>query len=45
MAYAISDDKGAVTYDKDVKPIISQQGMSCYGSGAPAIEEFDRNKE
>ena len=45
MTYAISDDKGAVTYEKDVRPVISNRCVSCHGSDAPTIDEFERNKE
>ena len=45
MTYAISDDKSAVTYEKDVKPVISNRCVSCHGSDAPTIDEFESNKE
>jgi len=45
MGFAMGEEKGGVTYEKDVKPIISQRCLLCHGSDAPAIEEFDKNKE
>lgn len=45
MGYALSDEKGAVTYEKDVRPIIDQRCVFCHGSDAPTIDEFERNKE
>lgn len=34
-----------VTYEKDVKGIIAARCLSCHGSNAPTIEEFDKDKE
>ncbi len=45
MGYAMAEEKGLVTYEKDVKPIIAKGCLSCHGSNAPTIEEFDTNKE
>jgi hypothetical protein len=42
--YAVAGE-GKLTYEKDVKPIISQGCLSCHGSDAPTIGEFDKNKE
>lgn len=43
--FSIAEEKKLVTYDKEVKPIISQSCLSCHGSNAPTIEEFNKNKE
>ena len=36
---------GAVTYEKDVKKIISARCNLCHGSNAPTIEEFKKDEE
>jgi len=36
---------GAVTYEKDVKKIISARCVLCHGSNAPTIEEFKKDEE
>jgi hypothetical protein len=43
--FSIAEEKKMMTYEKEVKPIISQSCFSCHGSNAPAIEEFNKNKE
>ncbi len=45
IGFAMGEEKKAVTYEKDVKAIISKGCLSCHGSDAPTIEEFDKNKE
>jgi hypothetical protein len=45
MGFAMGGEKEGVTYEKDVKSIISKRCLSCHGSGAPTIEEFNKNKE
>jgi hypothetical protein len=45
MGFAVGEEKEVVTYEKDVKPIISKGCLSCHGSNAPTIEEFGKNKE
>ncbi len=45
IGYAMAEEKGLVTYEKDVRPIIAKGCLSCHGSNAPTIEEFDTNKE
>ena len=45
IGYAASQEQGAVTYEKDVKPIIQKRCASCHGSNAPTIDEFEKNKE
>jgi len=45
MGFAMGEEKDLVTYEKDVKSIISKGCLSCHGSDAPTIEEFDKNKE
>jgi mono/diheme cytochrome c family protein len=34
-----------VTYEKDIKGIISKQCLSCHGSDAPSMEEFKRGED
>jgi mono/diheme cytochrome c family protein len=43
--YALADEKKAVTYEKDVKKIVSAGCLSCHGSDSPAIGEFMKDKE
>ena len=45
IGYAASQEPDAVTYEKDVKPIIQKRCISCHGSNAPTFDEFDKNKE
>ena len=45
MGIAMAEEKDVVTYEKGVKPIISQRCLSCHGSDSPTIEEFNKNKE
>ena len=45
MGYAMAEEKGVVTYENNVKPIIAKGCLSCHGSSAPTIEQFDQNKE
>ena len=45
IGYAASQEQSAMTYEKDVKPIIAKRCLSCHGSTAPTIEEFNKNKE
>jgi len=45
IGYAASQEQGAVTYEKDVKSIISKRCLLCHGSNAPTIEEFNKDKE
>ena len=45
IGYAASQEQGALTYEKDVKPIISKRCLLCHGSNAPTIEEFNKDKE
>ena len=45
MGFAMGEEKDLVTYEKDVKSIISKGCLLCHGSDAPNIEEFDKNKE
>jgi hypothetical protein len=45
MGFAMGEEKEGVTYEKDVKSIISKRCLSCHGSNAPTIEEFNKNKE
>lgn len=42
---AIAAEKDEVTYEKNVKGIISARCLACHGSNAPTIEEFDKDKE
>ncbi len=43
--FSMAEEKKLVTYEKEVRPIISQNCISCHGSNAPAIEEFKKNEE
>ena len=45
IGYAASQEQGAVTYEKDVKSIISKRCLLCHGNNAPTIEEFKKNEE
>jgi len=45
MGFAMGEEKEGVTYEKDVKSIISKRCLSCHGSDAPTIEEFNKDKE
>ena len=45
IRYAASQEQVAVTYEKDVKSIISKRCLLCHGSNAPTIEEFNKDKE
>ena len=40
-----ADEGKAVTYEKDIKKIISVGCLSCHGSDSPTIEEFEKDKE
>jgi mono/diheme cytochrome c family protein len=42
---AIAAEKGEVTYEKDVKKIISENCLSCHGSDAPTMEAFKKDEE
>ena len=44
-AYSAAGEKDVMTYEKNVKPIISQGCLSCHGSNAPTIDEFNKDKE
>ena len=41
---AVSVNKGAVTYEKDVKKIIASRCLGCHGSGSPSIDEFKKDE-
>lgn len=41
---AFAAGQGAVTYEKNVKKIISERCLMCHGSNAPAIEEFKKDE-
>ncbi len=41
---AIAAGKGEVTYEKDVKKIISEHCLSCHGSDAPTMEAFKKDE-
>ncbi len=45
IGYAASQEQGAVTYEKDVKSIISKRCLLCHGNNSPTIEEFKKNEE
>ena len=42
---AFAAGQAAVTYEKDVKKIISARCNLCHGSNAPTIEEFKKDEE
>lgn len=42
---AFAAGKGAVTYEKDVKNIISARCLLCHGSNSPTIEEFKKDEK
>jgi mono/diheme cytochrome c family protein len=42
-AFAAATD--AVTYEKDIKKILSAQCLSCHGSDAPTMTEFKKDEE
>src|SRR5512133_1816976 len=42
---AIAAGKGEVTYEKDVKKIVSENCLSCHGSDAPTMEAFKKDQE
>ena len=43
--FSIAEEKNLVTYEKDVKPIISKGCLSCHGSDSPTIDGFEKDKE
>ena len=43
--YALAAGADAVTYEKDVKKIISAQCLSCHGSDAPTMTDFKKEEE
>jgi hypothetical protein len=45
IGYASADAGKTVTYEKDIKKIISGGCLSCHGSNSPTIEEFGKDKE
>jgi mono/diheme cytochrome c family protein len=36
---------GDVTYEKDIRPIVSARCGGCHGPDSPSMEEFDRDKD
>ena len=42
---ALAAGADAVTYEKDIKNIISAQCQACHGSDAPAMAEFKKEEE
>jgi mono/diheme cytochrome c family protein len=42
---AAADEKSQVTYEKNVKPIVAARCVSCHGSDAPTLKEFEKDKE
>lgn len=42
---ALAAGKSEVTYEKDVKKIISGSCLSCHGSDAPTMEAFKKDQE
>lgn len=43
--YALAAGSDAVTYEKDVKKILSENCLSCHGSDAPTMTEFKKDQE
>jgi len=43
--YSLAAEKDVVTYEKDIKKIISERCILCHGSDSPTMEEFDKDKE
>ncbi|MDP1989505.1 MAG: hypothetical protein Q8K00_00675 [Syntrophales bacterium] len=43
--YALAAGADAVTYEKDIKKIISAQCQACHGSDAPTMTEFKKEEE
>ncbi len=43
--YAFAAGTDAVTYEKDIKKIISAQCLSCHGSDAPTMTEFKKEED
>ncbi len=43
--YALAAGADAVTYEKDIKQIISAHCLSCHGSDAPAMTEFKKEED
>lgn len=41
--YSVAEEK--VTYEKDIKKIITEKCISCHGSDAPTLDEFKKDKE
>jgi mono/diheme cytochrome c family protein len=35
----------AVTYEKQIAPLLKKQCAACHGEGAPALAEFDQDKD
>jgi len=42
---SLAAGKGDVTYEKDVKKIVSENCLSCHGSDAPTMEAFKKDQE
>jgi hypothetical protein len=42
-AFAAGND--AVTYEREIKKIISEQCLSCHGNDAPTMEEFKKDED
>ena len=42
---SIAAAQGEVTYEKDVKKIISAQCLSCHGSDAPTMEAYKKDQD
>ncbi|MCL5808632.1 MAG: cytochrome C [Deltaproteobacteria bacterium] len=43
--YALAAGSGTVTYEKDVKKILSENCLSCHGSDAPTMTEFKKDQD
>lgn len=43
--YSFASEEDTVTYEKDIKKIISDKCLSCHGSDSPSFDEFEKDKE
>lgn len=45
LGSSAAGEKDGVTYEKDIKPILSQRCLPCHGSNSPTMDEFDKDEE
>ena len=41
--YLSAQEKGNITYEKDIQPLLSKNCLSCHGSDSPTITEFKKD--